>query len=138
MNSHYAMAVHVLALINMYPDSARTSEDIAASIGTNPVVVRNVIGHLRRAGLLDTRQGVAGAHLTRAPRDITLLDVYRAVNAPASVFKLHEQPNPRCPVGSRIQGSLTQVFGEAQGALEAHLASLTLEDVTGDLARRVS
>ncbi len=136
MNSHYAIAVHVLSLIGLHPQHARTSEDIAASVGTNAVVVRNVIGLLRRAGLLETRQGVAGAQLTRPPSEITLLDVYRAVNAPESVFRLHEQPSPDCPVGRNIQASLQAVFGEAQQALETRLERVTLADLVADLARR--
>ncbi len=53
MNSQYAVAVHVLSLINTFPDHM-SSADIAGSVGTNPVVIRNVTGQLRRAGLLQT------------------------------------------------------------------------------------
>lgn len=133
MTSQYAVAIHILSLIYLYPENASTSEAVAASVGTNPVVVRNVIGLLRRAKLLQTQQGVAGAQLTRAPRDISLLQVYRAVAAPESVFKVHEHPHPQCPVGSRIQKTLEAVFGEAQRAMEAHLAQTTLADVAREL-----
>ncbi|ADV65956.1 Rrf2 family transcriptional regulator [Deinococcus maricopensis] len=138
MNSQYAVAVHVLALISMHPDHARTSEAIAGSVGTNPVVVRNIIGLLRRAGLLRTQRGVAGAVLTRTPDAVTLLDVYRAVNPPEHLFRLHEQPNPQCPVGSHIQDTLEVVFGTAQRALEERLGQVTLVDVMADLAQRAS
>ena len=79
MNSQYAVAVHVLSIISQFPEHA-SSADIAASVGTNPVVIRTVTGLLRRADLLTTQQGVSGARLTRDPRDITLLDVYRAAH----------------------------------------------------------
>ncbi|WP_027482006.1 Rrf2 family transcriptional regulator, partial [Deinococcus pimensis] len=65
MNSQYAVAVHVLALIGFSPRDAASSEAIAASVGTNAVVVRNVMGLLRRSDLLRTRRGVAGAELAR-------------------------------------------------------------------------
>ena len=135
MNSQYAVAVHVLSLISQFPEHASSAE-MAASVGTNPVVIRNVTGLLRRANLLSTQQGVSGAKLTRAPRDITLLDVYRAVNGEASVFRLHEHPHPSCPVGANIQATLEDRFGRAQAALEAELARTTLADVLGDLAAR--
>lgn len=134
MTSQYAIAIHILSLIHLYPENAGSSEAVAASVGTNPVVVRNVTGLLRRAALLQTRQGVAGAQLTRSPRDVTLLEVYRAVEAPKSVFKIHEHPHPQCPVGSRIQATLETVFSEAQQAMEARLAQVTLADVTRELA----
>lgn len=135
MNSQYAVAVHVLSLISSYPEHASSAE-IAASVGTNPVVIRNVTGLLRRAGLLSTQRGVAGAALTRPAAQITLLDVYRAVNGQDSVFRLHEHPHPRCPVGANIQATLEQRFGEAQAAMERELARTTLADVLSDLAAR--
>ena len=136
MNSQYAVAVHVLSLINTFPDHM-SSADIAGSVGTNPVVIRNVTGQLRRAGLLQTRQGVTGARLTREASRITLLDVYRAVNGDGSVFRLHEHPHPSCPVGANIQATLEARFARAQAAMEAELARTTLADVTADLLQRI-
>ncbi|MBZ9711934.1 Rrf2 family transcriptional regulator [Deinococcus multiflagellatus] len=136
MNSQFAVAVHILALVHQFPD-ASSSAEMAGSVGTNPVVIRTVSGLLRRAGLLRTRRGVAGAELTRPPTQITLLDVYRAVGQ-GSVFRLHEHPHPSCPVGANIQATLEAHFAQAQAALEAELARTTLADVTADLAQRAS
>ncbi|SMB91956.1 Rrf2 family transcriptional regulator [Deinococcus hopiensis] len=132
MNSQYSIAVHILALLNAFP-GPMSSEDVAGSVGVNPVVIRHVTGLLRRAGLLETQRGVPGARLTRPPSQITLLDVYRAVEAPESVLKLHGKPNLDCPVGARIQGVLDDVFGQAQAALEARLAQVRLSDVNSAL-----
>lgn len=137
MNNQCAVAIHVLSMIGLWPEYEFTSEKLSSSAGINPVVVRNVTGKLREAGLLQTQQGVPGAKLTRPADEITLLDVYRAVNAPDFVFKLHDQPNPQCPVGSNIQASLTTVLAGAQEAMEAHLAQSTLANVMHDLSRRM-
>ena len=128
MNSQYAVAVHILALIDASAEPV-SSEYIAGSVGVNPVVIRHVTGLLRRGDLLTTRRGVAGAQLTRPASEISLLEVYRAVNAPESVLKLHQHPNPACPVGAGIQGVLDTVFGQAQTALEARLAQVRLSDI---------
>jgi len=137
MNSQYAIAVHILTLIDSLAEPA-SSEFISGSVGVNPVVVRHVTSLLRRGGLLDTQRGVAGARLTRSAEQISLLDVYRAVNAPdaGSVLKLHRNPNPDCPVGAGIQGALDGVFGQAQAALEAELARHSLADITGVVQTR--
>lgn len=135
MTSRYAIAIHILALIDLTPENAGSSAAIAGSVGTNPVVVRSVIGLLRCAGLLETRRGVAGARLTRSPEGINLLEVYRAVEVRESVFRVHEHPHPQCPVGSRIGGVLETVFGGAQRALEAQLEGVTLADVARELTR---
>jgi DNA-binding IscR family transcriptional regulator len=137
MKSEFAIAVHVLSLLN-HDDLPKNSEFLAGSVGVNPVVIRTVIGLLRRGGLLETQRGVAGARLTRSAAKINLLDVYRAVHAPESVLKMHQHPNPNCQVGARIQGVLDQVFSQAQAALETELAQVHLSDVTAALEPAVA
>lgn len=114
-----------------------SSERIAESVGVHPVIVRDVTGLLRRGNLIQTQRGVIGARLTRPAQQISLLDVYRVVNAPASVLKMHQHPNPLCPVGANIQRVLDSVFDQAQAALEARLARVSLSDVTNGIHERV-
>lgn len=102
---------------------------MAGSIGVNPVIVRNITGLLRRAGLLETQQGVPGARLAKPLKEVTLLDTYRAVDQDGKLFAIHERPNPQCPVGERIQGTLETFFGEAQAAMEESLSRMTLEQI---------
>jgi DNA-binding IscR family transcriptional regulator len=134
--SRFAIAVHVLTLLDSDVREPYTSEWMAGSIGVNPVVVRNVTGMLRRAGLVTTQQGVPGANLCHRLQDITLLDVFRAVESDREIFAIHARPNPACPIGARIQATLERFFGSAQQAMERELASTTLEDVVRDLRER--
>lgn len=137
MKSQYAVAIHILSMIALNPQRSFSSEDLASSVGTHAVVIRGIVGQLRSAGLVRTQQGVAGIHLTHRPEELSLLQVYRAVDAPESVFRLHERPNPRCAVGGNILDTLGTVFGGAQEVLEAYLEKVTLADVMADLARRI-
>jgi Rrf2 family protein len=131
--NRFSIAVHILSLLGVLRDAEHTSDWMAGSIGVNPVVVRNVTGMLRRAGLVRTHQGVAGTWLARPLSEVTLLDVYRAVEDEASLFSVHPRPNPKCPVGARIERTLTEVFAEAENAMHAKLAGITLEHVVGRL-----
>jgi DNA-binding IscR family transcriptional regulator len=127
--NRFSIGVHILSLLGALRDAQHTSEWMAGSIGVNPVVVRNVTGLLRRAGLVRTQQGVAGTRLARPLSEITLLDVYRAVENEASVFSIHPRPNPRCPVGARIEVTLGEVFGKVESAMQAELAAISVEQV---------
>jgi DNA-binding IscR family transcriptional regulator len=102
---------------------------MAGSIGVNPVIVRNVIGLLRKAKLLQTQQGVPGARLAQSMEDVTLLDVYQAVRDDGKLFSIHDRPNPECSVGRNIQSTLETFFGEAQKAMEDRLSRTTLRQV---------
>lgn len=131
MSSRVAVAVHVLTILTSRRDEAVSSQQVAYSVNTNPVVVRRIVGALRRAGLVEVLPGSAGgARLARAPEDVSLLEVYRAVEAREELFALHPQtPCQDCGVGANIQAALTGVFCEAQAAMEAVLGGVTLADV---------
>jgi uncharacterized protein len=135
MANRFSIAVHILALLVMSQETEQSSEWMARSIGVHAVIVRNIMAMLRRAGLIQTQQGVAGGSFSRPINDITLLDVYRAVEKQGSLFSIHPCPNPNCPVGGHIQQTLEQVYGEAQQALEAQLASRTVADIVCDLEK---
>ncbi|RYG31101.1 Rrf2 family transcriptional regulator [bacterium] len=132
--NRFAIAVHILSLIEMRGEVDATSEWMASSIGVNAVVVRNVTGMLRKAGLVVTRQGVPGAEATRPLADISLLEVFRAVEEDAEIFPIHSRPNPDCPVGANIQGALEGIFTDAQRAMEERLASVSMAQVVREIS----
>lgn len=138
-SNRFAVAVHILSLLEIDKESRVTSELIAGSVNTNAVVIRRIMGMLNKAGLVITSPGVAGATLARPVDQITLLDIYRAVQSEGheELFAIHEQPNPNCPVGKNIQYSLENAFTEAQQAMENKLASMTLQQVTTDIKTRI-
>ncbi|MCY7777244.1 Rrf2 family transcriptional regulator [Bacillus haynesii] len=127
VNTRLSVAIHILSLIAANP--RESSEMIAGSVNTNPVVIRRMISQLKKAGILTSRPGVAGATLKRDPEDISLLDIYRAVQPHEELFAIHDKPNPNCPVGRQIQTTLDQTFHSVQQAMENELASKSLKDV---------
>lgn len=126
----------MLSVVALRPDELVTSEFIAGSVKTNPVVVRRLLGRLRRAGLVRIQPGArGGARLARPARRISLAEVYQAVEG-GQLLSLHRRPpNPLCPVGRCIGGVLGGVFGEAEAALVGVLKRKTLEDVLVDVRR---
>ncbi|HEY0715066.1 MAG TPA: Rrf2 family transcriptional regulator [Polyangia bacterium] len=129
-SSRYTVALHVLTLLAHDGEEALTSEFIAGSVDTNPVVIRRVLAALRDAKLVTSQPGPGGGWLLlRSAKGITLRDVYRAVEADP-LFGLHSgTPNPRCPVGGRIQALLLRRYEEARLALEKDLERTTIEDL---------
>src|SRR5580700_3961626 len=59
-NSRLTIAVHALAWLALAQRGGRqqlTSDQVAASVNTNPVIIRRSLGELRRAGLVSVRRG---------------------------------------------------------------------------------
>jgi Rrf2 family protein len=135
-SSRFATAIHLLTLLAYDDGKALTSEYIAGSVNTNPVVVRRLLRALADAGLVSSVPGTSGgSRLARRPEDITLLDVYSAVED-AQLFGRHaQQPNPRCPVGSRIADVLTPRLDEATHTLRQSLGRTTIASLLDDVKR---
>ena len=133
-SSRFAVAVHVLSLMAWSEDEPLKSEQVADSVNTNPVVIRRMLCDLAQNKLVISQTGsMGGSRLARRPEEITLLDVYRAVEC-RGVFSLHRQhPSSRCPVGVNIETVLGQVLEEVDSAVEQVLAKITIRDVVGRL-----
>ncbi|WML55207.1 Rrf2 family transcriptional regulator [Neobacillus sp. PS3-12] len=131
ISSRFAVGVHILSLIEMNKDGVSSSEFLAGSVNTNPALIRKIIGMLKKAGLVEVHPGIAGTKLARELSDITLLDVYKAVDVVQDneLFSVHENPNPQCPVGRNIQETIIPILSTAQIALEKVLGNVTIEDI---------
>ncbi len=129
-NSRFAVAIHILGVLAYYQPERLTSEVIACSVSTNPVVIRRVLGDLRRAGLVVSRTGSGGGwQLQRPAESITLLQAYDAVREGALLQIHKQQPNPACTFGFSVRQALSGIFGEAEAVLESKLAQTTMADV---------
>jgi len=103
---------------------------LAASVNTNPVVIRRLLLLLQAAGFIETRKGAgAGSRLSRAPERITLAEVYQAVETDEPFASHSKRPNRACPVGNCIQAALEKVFASGEAALQRELAKTSLADI---------
>ncbi|MFY0518220.1 Rrf2 family transcriptional regulator [Lysinibacillus sphaericus] len=135
ISSRFTMAVHILSILKHNPSTVCTSEYMAESVNTNPVVIRKIVSYLKKAGLVQVRRGMGGAFLLKDLHLIPLLDVYRAVEVVEEdrLFHFHDQPNPNCPIGANIQSVLELILVQAQEAMEQVLKNITMEHVVTSL-----
>ncbi len=135
ITSKFTAAVHILTCIEIFGGEMRvTSDFLSGSTGVNAVIVRNVLGQLREAGIVETRQGSGGANLAKALDEITLYDIYKAVDCTddTGLFRFHENPNAKCPVGRNIHKVMDSRLEAAQAALENDLKRTTLAKIVAD------
>ncbi|MHB9781517.1 Rrf2 family transcriptional regulator [Streptococcus sp. 10F2] len=129
ISNRFSIGVHILVLVARQEEQEiLSSEDLAGSIGVNPVIVRKVMSQLKNSQLIQTRRGIAGVELTKAPQNIRLYDIYQATGGIGAdkLFRYHEQPNPNCDVGRTIHQVLDEHLEEVQLAMEERLKGKTL------------
>ena len=129
-NSRFAVSLHILAYLAYRYGASVPSAEIAASVDTNPVVIRRLLSALVKARLVRAQKGASGGFsLAAAAETISLLDVYRAVEPQADNGLRNFSPNHKCPVGAKIESILQNIFLKAQAGMEAELADVTLAQV---------
>ena len=132
ITSRYTVALHIFTGVQVFGDTRKvTSDFLAESINTNPVIVRRILTQLKNAGLITVARGTGGITVTRPVSDITFCDVYRAVDPVENgdLFHLHESPNPECPVGRNIHALLDARLRAAQNAMEDELRRHTIQEL---------
>ncbi|WP_201709747.1 Rrf2 family transcriptional regulator [Streptococcus salivarius] len=134
MDTKFSVALHILTMISESKETL-SSQALAESVGTNASYIRKVIVLLKNAGLIQSHQEKTGYQLSKSPKDITLLNIYFATQEVShiSLFPVHQNSNPDCPVGKHIQGAVSPLFASAEAQLEKELAQQTLENVIDNL-----
>ena len=136
-NIQFSIAVHLMAGLAHGCGKDITSGNLAMSVNTSPSFVRRVLAKLSKAGLVETATGKAGAcWLAKDAKDISLLDIYLAADAPRA-FSIHRYPAQKgCSVSCNIKMALEKALTKTQQAMEASLDKSSLADIVGDLGKR--
>ena len=132
ISSRFTIAVHILECIKYFEGKIPvTSDFLSGSIGVNAVIIRRIISQLKAAGLVKVERGRNGVISSRPVDEITLYDVYVAVEAVSSegLFHFHGNPNPKCPVGKNIHDILDGTLREIQNSFEERMRSVKLKDL---------
>jgi DNA-binding IscR family transcriptional regulator len=141
IGTKFSIAIHILLCVEFFKDKYKvTGNFIARSIKSNPTIIRNVMALLRNAGIIEITPGPGGARLSRPATQITMNDIYQAVNPvkDRKLFKIHANSEPRCPIGRNIVTLLEPMFSSAQSALEHDLSKGALQDVLNALNAKLN
>ena len=138
ISSRFTIAVHIITCIDYFHEErSMTSDFIASSVGVNPVMIRQIILQLKAAGIVEVLRGKGGIVLARPLEDITLYDIYEAVESvKGKLFRFHENPNPDCPVGKKIHSALDETLDDIQAVLEEKMRSITARDISSKISQK--
>ncbi len=130
VNTRLAIGIHILSFVQCSNNfDALNSEIVADSIQTNPVVVRRMTSALKKAGLLKSVKGNRGLILTKEPKDISFLEILKAVDPSNELFIVHQNPNPACLLGQNLVCVLACMFDEIQKNTEQELSKQNIQQV---------
>ena len=129
-SSQFASALHLMVVLAHDGDAFHTSNEIAESTSSNPVVLRRIAASLQTGGLVESQKGPGGGvRLAKPIEEITLDQIYSAVETSEPLHLPHTAPNAHCPVGRAMESVFKTLFTRAEAALQAELQAVTLAQV---------
>lgn len=141
ISSRFTIAIHVLTCIYIFQKKHKiTSDFLAGSVNVNPVVIRKLLKQLKNADLIQVTRGSGGTSITKSIENITLFDIYLAVECVENgqLFHFHENPNPACPIGNNIHSVLDNKLLQIQHSMENEMKKITIADIINDMNKRFS
>ena len=141
ISSRFTIATHMLIILALEGKKQKLTSDIlAGSVGVNPVIIRKTLSQLKNAGLISVARGTGGADIIKDLEDISLFDIYCAVEClgkSGQLFSFHDKPNPECPIGKNIHNVLDNRLEAIQKAMEAELAQTSLAEVVAATKKEI-
>lgn len=137
-DSRLSGVLHVL-LHMAEVDRPVTSEALAKTMSTNPVVIRRIMGGLREHGYVRSDKGHGGGWTLACDLSaLTLRDVYTALGCPSLLAIGHRSQSPECLVEQAVNAALDPAFRDAEALLLARLGDVTLAALSKDFHDRMT
>ncbi|MFD1602767.1 RrF2 family transcriptional regulator [Flavobacterium artemisiae] len=129
ISGKFAITIHILTLLNKFPNDFLSSEFIAGSMNLNPVLVRKEIANLKAHHIVESKEGKnGGTKLAVNAANLSLKEIFEMTFESIGLGFAKNQPNPDCPVGKKINQNLENLYKEMNKNVSAQLENISLED----------
>ena len=137
MTSEFAIAVHALVFLN-HKQASQSSETIAENVCTHPVRIRKVLAKLKKADLVETKEGLKGGYVfVKHACDVTLQMVGEALQEhPVEVKWDSGDADMDCLIASGMATIMARIYQRLNGACYQELALITIDDIDAKIFGR--
>lgn len=140
INMKCSIAVHCLIFIHKAKGIAKvTSNLLAESTGCNPVIIRNIISSLKKAGLITVARGTGGAELCADPSQITLYEIYSTFKPDrvSTIIGIHNCQGRKCPLAQNIHQVLQSPYNKIEDSIKQTMKTITLQSMIDEFDKIV-
>lgn len=121
-----SLGIHAAAILAAEPERSVPTRELAGRLQASEAHLAKVMQRLARAGLVRSTRGPKGGfRLRRPPAEISLLDVYEAVDGRVEASA--------CLFGTPVCGRATCIFGDYLTEFDERFASYLANTTLGEL-----
>lgn len=135
-SSKFTTAIHICIFLQHSGEDLVSSQRLAASVKTNPVVIRRLIADLKENNIIGSVNGARGGFYLNRPIDkISLWNIYQAVRDKDFFHK--PKVNPDCPVSSNLAFLVDEVYSAAELSMKSAMDNVTIGTLSEKLSQRL-
>lgn len=128
-NSRASVALHALAHL-VKRQTPITSEELGKCLQTNPVVIRRVLGELKKAGIVDSEKGHGGGWVvTKSSTQISFSDVFTALGEKLVPEAPELEKDEQCFIMKTLAVIMSDFLSDAEALLDSRLKKISVHDV---------
>ena len=125
-----ADAIHILAFLEINKKLSQiTSETIAEDLNVNASYIRQLLSKLRKGKIITETENNKSHILTKKPIEITLFDVYNAVETKKQMFMINKNINFNSQNAIKTQQSISEYYNILQKSVEKNMKTITLAHI---------
>lgn len=137
-NNQLSDVLHVLMHMALR-EGPSTSETLAQAMHTHPVVVRRLMGGLRRAGFVASAKGHGGGWILSCPLESTTVgDIHEALGAPRLLAVGNRHAHPGCVIEQAVNTALDAAYADAERRALERLHAIVLADLHTQFQQRMA
>ena len=131
-SSKFSIAIHICIYLDHTTDELTTSQTLAESVNTNPVVIRRLLPLLKARKIVNSVAGANGGfYLARDAQEISLWEIYLAVRDEQFFNKPKEHFDS--PISLHLGTLVDHVFEEAEYSMETVFGLVSVRQLTQKL-----
>ena len=132
-NSRTSVALHSLICLAR-ADKPMTSEELGRCQNTNPVIIRKVLGELKKSSLVTSEKGHGGGWVAlKSPKDVSFQDVFDALDESLLPPGLAIDKSEQCLIMKNMAGAMDDFLAEASALLSKKLKKIRLQDILEEI-----
>ncbi|MDD3361965.1 MAG: Rrf2 family transcriptional regulator [Hespellia sp.] len=134
MDGIFNIGVHALVYLN-HKNCNLSSEELAGNICTNAARVRKVMSKLKKSGLVETKEGIAGGYrFSKEAKEVSLAKVAEALDVRFVGASWHSgDMDMECLVASGMSEIMDGIYQELDEQCRKKLESITIQDIDNQI-----